>query len=144
MDGAMEMRERNNNETAINAEPLSFCVSLLSKGSCLKMCPWEEHNLPFEEPIEHNSPFYFQLPVIKRLVLWSSYNLPAHHKLNLACFLWLTKGHKFNGPQNEAFHSPCCRQYINPIGHMTASYCGWQTRPMLSEMVSSTHAQRQQ
>lgn len=37
--------------------------------------------------IEHNSPFYFQLPVIKILLLWSSYNLPAHPKLNLPCFL---------------------------------------------------------
>lgn len=40
----------NNNVTAINAKSLSFCSS-----SCLKTRPWDEHNLPFAEPISYNT-----------------------------------------------------------------------------------------
>lgn len=121
----------NNNETAIKTEPLSLFPfrQQLFEDMSLKRTQFAIRGANI---IEHNSLFYFPLPLIKRLLLWFSYNLPAHHKLNLPCFLWLTKEHKLNGPQTKAFHSPCKRQCINPIGHVTASFCEW---PMLSKMV---------
>lgn len=51
------------------------------------------------------------------------YNLPAQHKLNLRCFLQLTKKLTFNGSQSKPFHPPRTRQYISPIGRMVGRYC---------------------
>lgn len=77
--------------------------------------------------IEHNSPFYFQLPVIKRLLLWSSYNPPAHHKLNLPCFLWLTIEPKFDRPRTKAFHLLCHTIYKSYRSHDQQLL--WVTKP---------------
>lgn len=52
--------------------------------------------------IEHNLLSYLDL-------LCSSYNLPARHKLNLHCFLWLTIEHKFNRPLIQGFSFPLTR-----------------------------------
>lgn len=78
------------------------------------------------------------------ILLWSGcdkktfivvlYNLPALHKLNLPCFLWLTKEHKFNGAQTKASHSPCNTQFFKtPLVTWLAAIVNG--RPVLSEIV---------
>lgn len=130
--------ENNYNETNINAESPFLSVSFsFSFTEGVWRCVLEKNTICLLQNQYQRTQFtiLLQSGCDKKTFIVVFYNLPAHHKLNLSCFLWLTKEHKFNGPWTKAFHSPCNRQYINPISHMTGSYCGWQTRLVLSDKV---------